>query len=142
MLASAPMRYAEIIAVGSELLVGGRVDTNSLFLTDRLGAVGVEVRWKSIVGDNERDIADVLRASRRRADIIVVTGGLGPTRDDLTREGVARAARRPLRRRRDAEEAITARLRGWGRALAPRQLRQAFLPTGTEMLENPVGTAP
>jgi nicotinamide-nucleotide amidase len=136
------MRYAELIAVGSELLVGGRLDTNSLFLTDRLGALGIEVRWKSIVGDDERDIADALRASRRRAEVILVTGGLGPTRDDLTREAVARAAGRPLRRRPDAVDALVARLKGWGRTPAPRQLRQAFLPKGTDLLENPIGTAP
>jgi len=142
MLASAPMRYAEIIAVGSELLVGGRLDTNSLFLTERLGVLGIEVRWKSIVGDDEHDIADALRASRRRADVILVTGGLGPTRDDLTREAVARAAARPLRRQPDAVDAIVGRLKGWGRVPTGRQLRQAFLPKGSEMLENPVGTAP
>lgn len=136
------MRYAEIIAVGSELLVGGRLDTNSLFLTDRLGALGIEVRWKTIVGDHERDIAAVLRASRRRAEVILVTGGLGPTRDDLTREAVARAAGRPLHRRPEAVDAIVARLKGWGRTPAHNQLRQAFLPRGTDMLENPVGTAP
>ena len=138
----APMRYAEIIAVGSELLVGGRVDTNSLFLTERLGGLGIAVRWKSIVGDDERDIADALRVSRRRAEVILVTGGLGPTRDDLTREAVARAAGRPLQRRPEAAEAIVARLKGWGRVPAGGQLRQAFLPKGTDMLENPVGTAP
>ena len=142
MLASAPMRYAEIIAVGSELLVGGRLDTNSLFLTERLGALGIQVRWKSIVGDDEHDIADALRASRRRADVILVTGGLGPTRDDLTREAVARAAARPLQRQPDAVDAIVGRLKGWGRVPTGRQLRQAFLPKGSEMLENPVGTAP
>jgi nicotinamide-nucleotide amidase len=136
------MRYAEIIAVGSELLIGGRLDTNSLFLTERLGALGIEVRWKSIVGDDEHDIADALRASRRRADVILVTGGLGPTRDDLTREAVARAAARPLQRQPDAVDAIVGRLKGWGRVPTGRQLRQAFLPKGSEMLENPVGTAP
>jgi len=78
------MKRGEIIAIGSELLIGGRLDTNSLFLSARLGSLGIDVRCKSVVGDDEEDIADTLRVAATRADVIIVTGGLGPTSDDRT----------------------------------------------------------
>src|SRR2546423_5234038 len=93
------MQRAEIIAVGSELLLGGRLDTNSLFLTEGLASAGIEVRFKSVAGDEEADIVEAIRTASGRAKAIVLTGGLGPTLDDRTRQAVARATRRPLRRR-------------------------------------------
>src|SRR5579872_7047265 len=90
------MRRGEIIAIGSELLLGGRLDTNSLFLTDELAALGIEVRWKTVVGDDETDIVEAVRVAAQRADLVVMTGGLGPTGDDRTRDAVARATHRPL----------------------------------------------
>ena len=84
---------AEIIAVGSELLVGGRSDSNSLLITDELGALGIEVRFKSVVGDDEADIVRALKAAVSRAKVIVMTGGLGPTVDDCTRDAVAAASK-------------------------------------------------
>lgn len=86
---SARTCLAETIAIGSELLVGGRADSNSLFITEALAAVGVEVRFKSIVGDDEGEIGHVLNIARQRAGVVIMTGGLGPTVDDCTREAVA-----------------------------------------------------
>lgn len=136
------MRWAEIIAIGSELLLGGRLDTNSLFLTDRLAALGVEVRFKTVVGDDRADIAHTVRTACRRAEIVVTTGGLGPTQDDLTRDAVASVTGRPLRRRAEALAGMTQRLAAWGRTPSPAQLRQALIPTGADVLSNPIGSAP
>src|SRR5215212_1246250 len=88
---------AEIIAVGSELLGSSRVDTNSLFLADRLASLGVELRAKSIVGDDRRRLQDILRGALSRAELVILTGGLGPTDDDLTREVAAETLGLPLR---------------------------------------------
>src|SRR5215472_12117656 len=95
------MRDAEIIAVGSELLTAGRVDTNSLFLTDQLNALGIEVRRKLVVGDDRALLAAAVREGLRDAGIVILTGGLGPTLDDVTREAVAQALGRELIFRQD-----------------------------------------
>jgi nicotinamide-nucleotide amidase len=136
------MRRGEIIAIGSELLLGGRLDTNSLFLTEQLASRGVEVRFKSVVGDDLADMAQAIRTACGRVDVVVLTGGLGPTQDDLTREAVARVTGRVLRRRAEALEAMRQRLAAWGRTSSPAQLRQALIPTGAEVLPNPIGSAP
>jgi len=136
------MKRGEIIAVGSELLIGGRLDTNSLFLSERLGALGIEVRFKSIVGDSEDDIVAVLTTAARRVDIVILTGGLGPTSDDRTRQAVARAVGRPLRRRAEAFAGMSARLAAWGRTPTVAQLKQTLIPSGADVLTNPVGSAP
>lgn len=136
------MKRGEIIAVGSELLIGGRLDTNSVFLSERLGALGIEVRFKSIVGDSEDDIVTVLTTAARRAEIVILTGGLGSTSDDCTRQAVARAVGRPLRRRAEAFAGMSARLAAWGRTPTVAQLRQTLIPSGADVLANPVGSAP
>lgn len=136
------MKRGEIIAVGSELLIGGRLDTNSVFLSERLGALGIEVRFKSIVGDSEDDIVTVLTTAARRAEIVILTGGLGPTSDDCTRKAVARAVGRPLRRRAEAFAGMSARLAAWGRTPTVAQLKQTLIPSGADVLANPVGSAP
>lgn len=133
---------AETVAVGSELLIGGRSDSNSLFISEALGRLGVEVRFKSVVGDDRADIATALNNAVKRAAIIVVTGGLGPTVDDCTREAVAAATRRRLARRKEALAGMTARLAQWGRTPNRGQLRQALMPAGAAVLPNPVGSAP
>jgi nicotinamide-nucleotide amidase len=135
------MHTAEIIAIGSELLIGGRFDTNSLFLADGLGALGITVRFKSVVGDNKQDIVEALKTAVKRADLIVMTGGLGPTIDDCTREAVAEATGHRLGRRKEALEGMTARLAQWGRTPNKGQLRQAMIPAGATVLANPVGSA-
>lgn len=133
---------AETIAIGSELLLGGRLDTNSLFIAERLAAYGIELRYKTLVGDDLSDIVTVLNQAVRRARVVILTGGLGPTVDDLTREAVARATGRRLARRKAALDGMTARLAEWGRTPIKSQLRQAMIPAGADILLNPVGTAP
>lgn len=139
---SARAFVAETIAIGSELLIGGRSDSNSLHITEALGKLGIEVRFKSIVGDDQSDIENVLKSAVKRAQVIVMTGGLGPTVDDCTREAIARAAGRRLARRKEALDGMTARLAQWGRTPNTGQLRQALIPSGATVLPNPVGSAP
>ena len=93
---------AETIAIGSELLLGGRLDTNSLFIADQLSAYGIELRYKTTVGDDLPDIVAALTTAVRRSRVVMITGGLGPTVDDLTRDAVARATDRRLVRRKIA----------------------------------------
>ncbi len=135
-------RIAETIAIGTELLVGGKLDSNSLFVAEHLGQLGLEVRFKTVVGDATADIAAALGVAAGRADVVVMTGGLGPTVDDRTREAVAKVTGRPLRRHSDALEAMTRRLAAWGRTPSKAQLRQGLIPRGAEVLQNPVGSAP
>ena len=136
------MNTAEIIAVGSELLLGGRVDTNSLFLSESLAEHGIEVRFKSVVGDDVEDIGVAVTNAARRAKLVLITGGLGPTVDDVTREAVAQVTGNPLRLRPRALESITTRLQSAGRVVSENQRRQAFLPTGAVLLRNAAGIAP
>ncbi|MFQ5991507.1 MAG: competence/damage-inducible protein A [Nitrospiraceae bacterium] len=136
------MRRGEIIAIGSELLLGGRLDTNSLFLTEELAGVGVEVRFKTAVGDEEDEIAAAIKSAVQRADIVILTGGLGPTSDDRTRQAVARATKRPLHRRVEAFEGMRRRMAVWGRTPSAAHRRQALIPSGADVLANPVGSAP
>jgi nicotinamide-nucleotide amidase len=133
---------AEIVAIGTELLIGGRSDSNSLFLADELGKLGITVRFKSVVGDEQPDIVLTLHTAVKRAQVIILTGGLGPTVDDCTREAVACATGQRLGRRKEALEGMTARLAQWGRRPSKGQLRQAMIPSGAIVLKNPVGSAP
>jgi nicotinamide-nucleotide amidase len=132
---------AEIIAIGSELLTSQRIDTNSLFLTDELNALGVEVRRKSIVGDDRALLTEAVRDALMRVPIVILSGGLGPTEDDLTRDGVAQALERSLVFRQDLCDAIEERFRRRRRAMAENNKRQAYLIEGAEILPNPNGTA-
>ena len=133
---------AETIAIGTELLIGGRSDSNSLFLADELGTLGIAVRFKSVVGDERQDIVTAIHTAVKRAQVIIMTGGLGPTVDDCTREAVAQATGHRLGRRKEALEGMTARLAQWGRRPSKGQLRQAMIPSGATVLKNPVGSAP
>jgi nicotinamide-nucleotide amidase len=132
---------AEIIAVGSELLTSQRVDTNSLFITDQLNALGVEVRRKMIVGDDRELLTASIREAIARVEILILTGGLGPTEDDLTRDAVAAATCRKLIFRDDLRDAIADRFRRFNRKMADNNLRQAYAVEGAEALFNPNGTA-
>ena len=105
---------AEVIAVGSELLGSTRVDTNSLFLADRLASLGIELRAKSVVGDDRQRLADVFRAALSRADLVILTGGLGPTDDDLTRDVVSSVLGLPLEYHPDIFAAIEQRFAARG----------------------------
>ena len=133
---------AEIIAVGSELLTPYRMDTNSLYLTEQLNLLGVDVIFKSIVGDNLRGLVAAAQHGLFRSDIVIFSGGLGPTEDDLTREALAEALGVGLRRDpqiiRSLEERFSAR--GW--KMAPNNAKQADLLEGATVLPNPNGTAP
>lgn len=139
-----PIVTAAIIAVGSELLTPSKIDTNSLFITEQLNLLGIEVKAKAVVGDDRVQLEHVFRSLLDRADLVVFSGGLGPTDDDLTREVVASVLNRPLAE----DEAITAHLRA---RFASRNLplpmpesnrRQAMVPFGACVIANPKGSAP
>jgi nicotinamide-nucleotide amidase len=133
---------AEIIAVGSELLTPYRLDTNSLFLTERLNGLGIEVRFKTVVGDDKERLATVLRAALRRSRLIILIGGLGPTEDDINRDVVAEVLSRPLHEVREISQRIEERFARLGRKMSQNNLRQAMVPEGAEWLDNANGTAP
>jgi nicotinamide-nucleotide amidase len=133
---------AEIIAVGSELLTPDRQDTNSLFLTEELNKLGIEVLRKTIVGDNRELLAEAFHDALNRVPVVIASGGLGPTEDDLTRETVAELLGRKLRRNDAVARAIEARFRSFKRDMPAVNLRQAMVPEGAEVLQNPRGTAP
>lgn len=133
---------AEILAIGTELLIGGRSETNSLFLADALAEQGIEVRYKSVVGDREVDIVAALRVAASRVSLVVITGGLGPTLDDCTRQAVAAVTRRPLRPHPQAVRQVGAWLRGRGRPMTEQQRLQTVLPSRGQVLRNPIGSAP
>ncbi|HEX8191030.1 MAG TPA: competence/damage-inducible protein A [Pyrinomonadaceae bacterium] len=136
------MLTAEIIAVGSELLTPFRTDTNSLWLTDRLNAVGVEVKLKTIVGDDDARLEETVRDAVKRSGIVVLTGGLGPTEDDITRKIAARALGRRLALDEKVLDDIKAKFLRWGRKMPEINARQAMVMEGAEVLPNPNGSAP
>jgi competence/damage-inducible protein CinA-like protein len=133
---------AEIIAVGSELLTPQHADTNSLYLTEKLNGLGILVRFKTIVGDSKEDLGTVLHAALARSPLILLTGGLGPTEDDLTRDVVAETLERPLREVPEIRRRIEERFARLGRSMPENNLRQAQVPEGADWLENRNGTAP
>ena len=136
------MRSAEVIAVGSELLGSTRTDTNSLFLSERLSALGIDLRIKSVVGDERADLATVLRQALERTDVVVLTGGLGPTDDDLTRDVVSEVMELPTSEDPAIVEKIRARFERRGLTMPEVNRRQAMVPRGAIVLDNPNGTAP
>ena len=133
---------AEIIAIGSELLTPQRVDTNSLFITDQLNVLGVEVTMKTIVGDDRAQLSAVIAAAMMRSDAIILTGGLGPTEDDVTRDAVGAALELGLGYHPEVEAQIEARFKRAGRKMAENNKRQALVLESAEILPNDRGTAP
>jgi nicotinamide-nucleotide amidase len=133
---------AEIISIGTELLLGEIVDTNTTHIARQLRTIGLDLYYTTSVGDNEGRCAEVVRRALERAAVVITTGGLGPTVDDITREAVARATGRPLEFRPALLEQIEARFHRWGAKMGANNRRQAFVPRGAMALENPVGTAP
>ena len=133
---------AEIIAVGSELLTPDRIDTNSLFLTQRLNHLGIAVARKTIVGDQHDHVRDAFRCALDRCDLVISSGGLGPTLDDLTREAVAELLSRKLVLNNSVLQNIEARFRRLGRTMPEVNKRQAMVPESADLLENSRGTAP
>ncbi|HEY4842290.1 MAG TPA: competence/damage-inducible protein A [Terriglobales bacterium] len=133
---------AEIIAVGSELLTPHRQDTNSLYLTEKLNELGVEVRFKCIVGDDAEGLTAAAKLAMRRSDIIIFSGGLGPTEDDLTREAVADALGLKLQRDPEIIAKLEERFAKRGYKFSPNNAKQADIISGATVLPNPLGTAP
>ncbi|HTP49259.1 MAG TPA: competence/damage-inducible protein A [Anaeromyxobacteraceae bacterium] len=132
----------ELLATGDELLTGQVVDTNSAWLMDRLWDLGVMARRKTLVGDDREDLLAALRESSSRADLVVMSGGLGPTEDDLTAEVVSSATGMPLETHEPSLEAIRARFARLGREMTPNNAKQARFPRGATVIPNRFGTAP
>lgn len=135
------MKTAEIIAIGSELLTPSRTDTNSLWLTEKLNEIGIEVMLKTIVGDDKSRLEETIRDALKRSDIVISTGGLGPTEDDITRTVSAKAIERELVYHDEIEADLRERFLRWGREMPESNKRQAFVIEGAEILPNPNGSA-
>jgi nicotinamide-nucleotide amidase len=135
------MLSAEIIAIGSELLTPEKTDTNSLWLTGKLNEIGIEVKLKTIVGDDELRLEETIRDAVKRSDVVITTGGLGPTEDDITRQVSARAVGRGLVYRDEIEAHLRERFKNWGREMPEINKRQAYLIEGADVLPNPNGSA-
>ena len=133
---------AWIVAVGSEMLTPFRVDTNSLSITERLNAIGCDVRFKAVVGDDVGELATLFQRGVGAVDLIVCTGGLGPTEDDITRDGLARALNLECDTDEQVLESIRQRFEKRGMVMRDINRRQALVPRGAEVLENARGTAP
>jgi nicotinamide-nucleotide amidase len=134
--------HAEIVMIGTELLLGEIVDTNATKLAKALRDIGMDLFYKTTVGDNENRITAVLNQALDRAGVVITSGGLGPTVDDITRQAVANATGRKLVYSEELEAQIAARFRSFGRSMAENNKRQAYIPEGARPLVNPVGTAP
>jgi len=133
---------AEIVAIGSEMLTPFRSDTNSLFLTEKLNDLGVDVVFKTIVGDDRQRLVSTAKLALSRSDLVVFMGGLGPTEDDLTREAVAEALNLPLRRDPEVLAALEARFAERKFVMTPNNRKQADVITSATVLPNPKGSAP
>lgn len=136
------MPSAEIITIGTEILLGEIVDTNARYIAVQLRQTGIDLYRKTSIGDNVNRIAQVIREALERCDIIITTGGLGPTVDDPTREAVAQAFGAQTEFRPELWEQIQARFQRYNRLPTENNRRQAYVPQGAIALENPVGTAP
>ena len=132
----------ELVAIGSELLLGQIVDSNSAWMAQRLAEVGANLFRKTTVGDNLDRMVDVLGGALARADCVITGGGLGPTEDDLTRQAVAQVSGRPLQRHDGALRDLRERFQSRGFVLTPNNEKQALLPRGATLVHNPNGTAP
>ena len=134
--------HAEIVMIGTELLLGEIVDTNANRLALALRDIGLDLYYKTTVGDNLDRITEVLDLALDRSDVIITSGGIGPTVDDVTRQAVADATGRKLVYSTELESEIAARFSRFGRPMADNNKRQAYIPEGATSLTNPVGTAP
>lgn len=134
--------HAEIVSIGTEILMGEIVDTNSAMLAAELPKVGVELRWVTKVGDDRERLFDTIDRARRRSDLTLTTGGLGPTSDDLTRETIARVMGEEMSVREDLLEQLKAYFAGRGMPMPETNVKQATVIPSAEVLPNPMGTAP
>jgi competence/damage-inducible protein CinA-like protein len=130
---------AEIVVIGTELLLGQIIDTNAAYLAQQLSSIGINLFYKSTVGDNKGRIVEVLKMATDRSDIIITTGGIGPTLDDMTRESVAEVLGVPLELQPHLLEQIKGMM---GSRYTENNARQAYIPAGALAIENSVGTAP
>ncbi|MBI1277059.1 MAG: CinA family nicotinamide mononucleotide deamidase-related protein [Anaerolineaceae bacterium] len=133
---------AEIVAIGTEILLGEITDTNSVFIAKALRDIGINVFFMTSVGDNENRIANAIRIAMSRANVVITCGGLGPTIDDMTRQSVAKATDRGLTFHQPLLDAIAERFSGFRAQMTENNKRQAYLPDNATVIENPVGTAP
>jgi nicotinamide-nucleotide amidase len=133
---------AEIVSVGTELLLGEIVDTNATHIAQALREIGLDLIYMTTVGDNEGRIAGVIDRALDRVDVVITTGGLGPTVDDVTREAIARATGHPLEFQQELLDQIAERFGRFGVKMSENNRRQAHVPQGAIPIENPVGTAP
>jgi len=131
-----------IIAVGSEMLTPFRVDTNSLFITEQLNTIGIDVRMKAVVGDDVAELTTLVRGALEWADVIVLTGGLGPTEDDITRDAVARVLGVSMSLNEEVVSRISERFAKRGITMPEINRRQGMVPEGATLIDNPNGTAP
>lgn len=134
--------HAELVIIGTELLLGEIVDTNATRLAKMLREIGLDLYYKTTVGDNLARITNVLNLALDRSDVVITSGGLGPTVDDMTRQAVADATGRTLIYSTELEAQIAARFRSFGREMKENNKRQAYIPEGALPLTNPVGSAP
>ncbi len=132
----------EIIVTGTELLTGGSLDTNSVFLSEELMLIGFETAFKTVVGDDEKNMEEAVKRALERVDAVIITGGLGPTEDDITRKVIAKITKKRLILNEDALKAIHERLAGRGKDIIIPNERQALVPAGARLLQNPAGIAP
>jgi nicotinamide-nucleotide amidase len=133
---------ADILATGSELVSPDRTDTNSLWITEQLNRVGIQVRRKLCIGDDLALVSQELARSLESVPLVFITGGLGPTEDDVTRSAIATASSRPLQHHQALEDDLRAKFLRFGRTMAENNVRQCMLPEGATALANPRGTAP
>ena len=133
---------AEILMIGTELLLGQIEDTNAGYISRALAAKGINLYWKTTVGDNHARICEALERGLDRSDAVLCSGGLGPTQDDITRECVAEVLAAPLEYHEDLFQVIVERFRHRNRPLSDNNRRQAMLPRGAAPIYNPKGTAP
>ena len=134
---------AEIVAVGTELLLGQIANTNARWMSERLAAIGVDVLHHQAVGDNLDRIVEAIRLAASRADVVILTGGLGPTQDDITRDALGVVVGAPMERHPELEELLREKFRSFGRREMPESnLRQADVPAGVRYIEPSLGTAP
>ncbi|MGQ0734619.1 MAG: competence/damage-inducible protein A, partial [Acidobacteriota bacterium] len=141
-MSEVPIRRAAILAVGSELLTSSRVDTNSLFITSLLNEIGIDVLFKVVVGDDRAELGIQFTQALARVDLVVLTGGLGPTQDDVTREVVAEHLGLRLEEDTAITDTIRRRFEARGWRMPEINRRQAMVPAGAVVLPNPNGTAP
>ncbi len=133
---------AEIIAIGTELLLGDILNTNAQYLSRQLADMGISVYFQSVVGDNEERLLETLHSAMRRTDIIITTGGLGPTTDDLSKETIAKALELPLVEHKESKERLMTFFNSRDITMAKNNLKQAMIPEGAMVLKNNNGTAP